>query len=160
MKSAIYKVLGFSAIAVFIFSNFTFGQVASTGNQTTTPEVAKTRDIINKLLDDSGRSFRAGLEAYKANKRSEAGEKFDKSVETFLYSAINIQKDGKLQGCYNQLIETVYRIEFPAGTQAPRIRELSATCGWNWNGEDFKLADNVVAMVKPSATPQRRNNCE
>jgi len=154
MKSAIYKVLGFSAIAVFIFSNFTFGQVTSPGNQTTTPEVAKTRDIINKLLDDSGRSFRAGLEAFKANKRSDAGEKFDKSVETFLYSAINIQKDGKLQGCYNQLIETVYRLEFPAGSQAPRIRELSATCGWNWNGEDFKLADEVVAMVKPSATPQ------
>ena len=141
MKSAIYKVLGFSAIAVFIFSNFTFGQVTSPGNQTTTPEVAKTRDIINKLLDDSGRSFRAGLEAFKANKRSDAGEKFDKSVETFLYSAINIQKDGKLQGCYNQLIETVYRLEFPAGSQAPRIRELSATCGWNWNG-DRRLRQN------------------
>src|SRR5580765_3225185 len=151
MKSTIYKVLGSSVLTFLIFSNYSFGQ---SGDQSTTPEIAKAREIVNKLLDDSGRSFRAGLKAFKANKRSDAGEKFDKSVETFLYSAINIQKDGKLQGCYNQLIETVYRLEFPAGSQAPRIRELSATCGWNWNGEDFEVADDVVAMVKPSATPQ------
>jgi LysM repeat protein len=160
MKSVIYKVLGLSSLAVFIFSNSIFGQVTSStsGSQSTTPEIARTREIINKILDDSGRSFRDGLEAFKANKRPEAGEKFDKSVESFLYSAINIQKDQKLQGCYNQLIETVYRIEFPQGAQSPRIRELSATCGWVWNNEDFKLADDIVAMVKPGQNLPVNNN--
>ena len=155
MKSTIYKVLGSSVLTFLIFSNYSFGQ---SGDQSTTPEIAKAREIVSKILDDSGRSFRDGLFAFKANKRSDAGEKFDKSVETFLYSSINVQKDQKLQGCYNQLIETVYRIEFPSGVQSPRIRELSATCGWSWNSEDFKLADDVVAMVKPSQNTSATNN--
>lgn len=159
MKSAIYKSFGFSVLVLFISSISIIGQVNTTsGNQSVTPEIAKTREVINKILDDSGRSFRDGLEAFKANKRPEAGEKFDKSVETFLYSAINIQKDQRLTSCYNQLIETVYRVEFPLNGQAPRIRELSATCGWSWNNEDFKLADDVVAMTKPAQTSPNGSN--
>lgn len=154
MKSTIYKVSGLLVLTFLIFSNSILGQI---GDQSTTPEVAKAREIVNKILDDSGRSFRDGLFAFKADKRSDAGEKFDKSVETFLYSSVNVQKDQRLQSCYNQLIETVYRIEFPANGQTPRIRELSATCSWSWNNEDFKLADDVVAMVKPTPNAPANN---
>ncbi|MEP6850314.1 MAG: transglycosylase SLT domain-containing protein [Acidobacteriota bacterium] len=156
MKSTIYKVFSYSVLTVLLFSNFIFAQ---SGDQSTTPEIAKAREIVNKILDDSGRAFRDGLFAYKANRRSDAGEKFDRSVETFLYSSVNVQKDQKLQSCYNQLIETVYRIEFPSAAQSPRLRELSATCGWSWNSEEFKLADDVVGMVKPAVnTPAAGNS--
>jgi len=48
------------------------------------------------------------------------------------------------------LIETIYLMEFPSETKPPQLRMLSASCGWRWNDEDFKLADAVAAMIKPS----------
>ncbi len=141
MKTAIYK--GFTAFA-FIFISFASFASAQT------PEVERAQALVNKVLEDSGKHFRDGLTALKTNQRSESGAKFDRSVEIFLYSTLNIQKDQKLQGCYSQLIETIYRMEFPSDSQPPQVRGLSATCGWRWNDEDFKLADAVTAMVKPS----------
>ena len=141
MKTAIYKGFSTSALIILALASFAFGQ---------TPEVEKAQAQVNKVLEDSGRHFREGLTALKSNQRSESGAKFDKSVEVFLYSTLNIQKDAKLQSCYSQLIETIYLMEFPSETKPPQLRTLSASCGWRWNDEDFKLADSVVAMVKPS----------
>ncbi|HKP70034.1 MAG TPA: transglycosylase SLT domain-containing protein [Pyrinomonadaceae bacterium] len=141
MKIALYKGLPLTALIILALFATSFGQ---------TPEVERAQAQVNKVLEDSGRHFRDGLDAFKANQRSESGARFDKSVEVFLYSTLNIQKDQKLQTCYSQLIETIYRIEFPSDAQQPQIRSLSATCGWRWNDEDFKLADSVASMVKPS----------
>ena len=105
------------------------------------------------MLIDAGASFKEGLLAYSANNRSAAGEKFNKSVEVFLYSTLNIQKDAKLQGCYNQLIETVYRIEFPSDTQLPQVRSLVQTCTWNI---DTVLADNVKSCFAGRSTQRLR----
>lgn len=91
------------------------------------------------------------MTALKENRRSDSGESFDKSVEVFLYSTLNIQKDPKLQSCYNQLIDTVYKIEFPSVQDAPQIKTLSATCGWKWNDADFQLADAVAQIIRPAA---------
>jgi len=141
MKTAIYKGFSTSALIILFLVSFAFGQ---------TPEIEKAQAQVNKVLEDSGRHFRDGLIALKANQRSESGDRFDKSVEVFLYSTLNIQKDQKLQSCYSQLIETIYLMEFPSETKPPQLRTLSASCSWHWNDEDLKLADAVVAMVKPS----------
>ncbi|HEX6280585.1 MAG TPA: transglycosylase SLT domain-containing protein, partial [Pyrinomonadaceae bacterium] len=118
-----------------------------------TVEVLNAQAQINKVLEDSGKHFRAGMEDLKANKRQESGENFDKAVETFLLSTLNIQRDQKLQACYSQLIETVYRIEFPVNNQAPQIRPLAATCGWSWNETDLRLADDVAVLVRSVKRP-------
>lgn len=141
MKTAIYKGFSISALIIFALGSFISGQ---------TPEVEKAQAQVNKVLEDSGRYFRDGLMALKANQRSESGVKFDKSVEVFLYSTLNIQKDQKLQSCYSQLIETIYLMEFPSESKTPQLRMLSASCGWRWNDEDLKLADAVAAMARPS----------
>src|SRR5215207_8351820 len=141
MKTAIYKGFNTSAFIILALVSFAFGQ---------TPEVEKAQAQVNKVLEDSGRHFRDGLTALKANQRADSGAKFDKSVEVFLYSTLNIQKDQKLQSCYSQLIETVYLMEFPSESKPPQLRTLSASCGWSWNDEDFKLADEIAAMIKPS----------
>jgi len=155
MKTTVYKVFNTLAIIGFALSSIAQGQITSpASNDTRTPEVASAQAQVNKVLEDSGRYFRDGLAALKENHRSESGDKFDKAVEVFLYSTLNIQKDQKLQTCYSQLIETVYRMEFPSDSQIPQIRSLSGTCGWNWSGEDFKLADTVAQMVKPSLQKQ------
>ena len=141
MKTAIYKGLTTSAFIILAFAAVSFGQ---------TPEVEKAQAQVNKVLEDSGRHFREGLTALKANQRSESGAKFDRSVEIFLYSTLNIQKDQKLQSCYSQLIETIYLMEFPMESKPPQIRTLSASCGWRWNDEDFKLADAVSELLRPA----------
>ena len=116
------------------------------------------QDAVNKVMADSGLLFREGLQAYEDKKLSDAGEKFNKSVEVFLYSKLNIQRDAKIQGCYNQLIETIYRIEFPSESQLPQIRGLTQTCGWT--NIDPAEADKITALarnsiVKVAAVPDR-----
>lgn len=145
MKSfhKILAIFAFGLIAIFA-SNAVVAQ---------TTEVLEAQAQINKVLEDSGRYFKDGLVNLKANKRQESGKDFDRSVEAFLLSTLNIQRDAKLQACYSQLIETVYRLEFPNGPQTPQIRALSATCNWNWNAADLKIADDVVAMTKASKQP-------
>src|SRR5215203_1768407 len=112
-----------------------------------TAEVLNAQAQVNKVIEEAGKNFREGLDDLKANRRQESGHKFDKSVETFLLSNLNIQRDQKLQTCYAQLIETVYRIEYPADNQVPQIRPLAATCGWTWNEADLMLADEVSALI-------------
>lgn len=142
------KYLSISAL-IFSFLAVSIGaQIPQSNNQTITPEIQKTQEAISRVIDEAGKHFRQGLQAYRDNRRAEAGQKFDKSVEVFLYSTLNIQRDQRLSSCYNQLIETVYRVEFPADSQQPRLRELSATCGWSWNDNDYKLADEVVAIAR------------
>ena len=83
MKTTIYKGFSTSALIILALASFAFGQ---------TPEVERAQAQVNKVLEDSGRHFRDGLTALKSNQRSESGAKFDKSVEVFLYSTLNIQR--------------------------------------------------------------------
>jgi hypothetical protein len=64
-------------------------------------------------------------------------------------SGVDVQRNQKLRECYNQLIETVYRIEFPADNQLPQIRGLSATCNWDIRNE---TADNIANLVRTQPT--------
>ncbi len=117
-------------------------------------EVRQAREAVRLVLDESGRFFKEGMSALRSDRRFESGKAFDKSVEVFLFSTLDIQRDPSLQGCYTHLIETIYRIEFPNGNQPPHIRSLSAVCGWRWNEADMKLADDVVAVLR-TAKPQQ-----
>ena len=148
MKIAGYKVLGFTALLITVFNSLGIAQVTSSksSNDTRTSEVAKAQDAVNVVLAESGKAFKEALVAYVDNRRSEAGSKFNRSVEVFLYSTLNIQKDQRLQGCYNQLIETVYRIEFPSEAQMPQVRNLAMTCGWNI---EASLSDGVAKLARP-----------
>lgn len=149
MKLFISKFFCFAATA-FLFLNTTVSaQVTSSrsSNDTSTPEVFKAQDAVNNVLAESGRAFNEGLLAYEDNKLSEAGAKFNKSVEVFLYSTLNVQREQKLQNCYNQLIETIYRIEFPADNQLPQVKNLAQTCSWNI---DANLADKITTIARSS----------
>ena len=68
-----------------------------------------------------------------------------------MYSTINVQRNQKLSDCYNQLVETIYRIEFPTNQQPPNVRSLSATCGWNVSNE---TADNIAKLVLTAPTTE------
>src|SRR6188768_2231655 len=122
MKNRTAYLLSFTAFIILVFS---------LAAQAQTVEVARAQEAVNRVLLEAGSSFKEGLDAYANDNRSAAGEKFNKSVEVFLYSTLNIQREQKLQGCYNQLIETIYRIEFPTDSQVPQVKNLTQTCNWN-----------------------------
>jgi len=150
MKSKIYGIIS-------LFSILVSGAVPVTLAQNTPDEVRIAQAQYNKILEDSGKYFYQGHEAYKSNKRAESGEKFDKAVEVFLYSSLNIQRDQKLQTCYSQVIESIYRIEYPNLQQQPQLRQLAATCSWAWGESQVKLADEV-AQLSRTATAKPSND--
>ena len=157
MKSRLFKVFNISAILFFVSNAFIFGQqTLSTSNNETKPQEVEQANIrINQITNDAGRYFKQALLSLQDNRRSTAREDFDKSVEVFLMSGVNVQSNQKLRECYSQLTETIYRMEFPS-VQQPQIRSLSATCGWNI---DNKLADDVAKLVQlPQNTPASGNS--
>ena len=147
MKASIYKVLSLTAIFSSLLTSSLVAQVTSSrsSNDTSTAEVAKAQDAVRKILDESGNAFKEGIAAYVGDNRPLAGERFDRSIEVFLLSTVNIQREAKLQNCYNQLVETIYRIEFPADHQLPQVRSLAMTCGWNI---DNSISDSIALKAK------------
>ncbi|MEP7039714.1 MAG: lytic transglycosylase domain-containing protein, partial [Acidobacteriota bacterium] len=159
MKTYLYKVFNITALLIFISASFADGQITSSSsggrNDSKTQQAEQAERIVNKLTNDSGILFKEGLTALSDNRRSIAGEKFDKSIEVFLMSGVDVQRNQKLRECYNQLIETVYRIEFPADNQLPQVRSLSATCSWDIKNE---TADNIAKLVRTQ--PNEPTNSE
>ncbi|HMS38712.1 MAG TPA: transglycosylase SLT domain-containing protein [Pyrinomonadaceae bacterium] len=146
MKTYLLKVFSFTAIFTFLFNSFAFGQ---------TEQNNQAQAQINDLTNKSGAYFKSGINALQDGMRQQAGDNFDKSLEVFLYSTVNVQRNQKLSDCYNQLVETIYRIEFPSNQQPPNIRSLSATCGWNITNE---VADNVAKLVLTVPTNETNTN--
>ena len=144
MRTTVLKILGFTAFIFLTANSFVFAQ---------TDEVRQAEARVNQITSDSGRFFKQGLLNLKDNRRPQAGEDFNKSVEVFLMSGINLtsKDNAKARDCYNQLVETIYRIEFPADAQLPQVRPLSATCGWNI---DNQLADDIAKIVRQPNQPK------
>ncbi len=159
MKTYLLKVFSLTAILTFIPASIAFGQITDSSSNgrsnAKTQEVEQSEAQVNLVTDKAGAFFKEGLLNLQSNRRPEAGEKFDKSVEVFLYSTLNVQRNQKLRECYNQLIETVYRIEFPSNAQLPQIRSLSATCGWNIEN---KIADDIAKLVQSLPTDTNAAN--
>lgn len=135
MRTHLSKVLSFTAILIFISNSFVFAQ---------TRENKDAEVLINSVTEKAGANFKEGLIALKDNLRPQAREKFDKAIEVFLMSTLNVQRNPKLQDCYNQLVDTIYLIEFPSNQKPPQIKILSATCGWNVNDQ---LANDIAKLI-------------
>jgi len=93
-------------------------------------ELIAAEKAIDLILSSSGKAFTDGLTAYADRHRPEALTKFNSSVEVFLHSALDVQQEPRLQACFNKLVESIYRMEFPSVASPPEIKELSQTCGW------------------------------
>lgn len=149
MKTSLLKVFSITAIIAFISTSLVQAQQTTSGLRDIQPDNA-AEVKFNQISTDAGRYFKEAMIHFRDNERRQSREKFDKSVEVFLMSGVNVRASKNLNDCYNQLIETVYRIEFPS-SQQPQIRSLAATCRWNIEN---KLADEVVAkLAQPAAAP-------
>ncbi len=152
MKINLTRFFNITAVIFFVFSSISQAQITSStssGRNSGKTDLAQQAEAqVVKITDDAGRYFKQGLFHLQDNRRSEAREDFNKSVEVFLMSGIDVQRNQTLRECYSQLIETVYRMEFP-NNQIPQIRSLSATCGWNI---DNKLADEMAKLSQKIQT--------
>ncbi len=128
-------------IALLISGTALFAQPGSSvsGARDIPSDAEKIKAKLRKVTDDAGIYFKQGLINLKDKQRPQARADFDRSIGAFLNSGINVRIDAKLQGCYDRLIETIFRIEFPS-TQAPQIKELAATCGWTLDNESQDMA--------------------
>ena len=144
MKTTVFKVLSFTAFIFLISNSVIFAQ---------TDESRNAEDSVKQLNYKAGVKFNEGLMEYKDNRRAKAGEKFDEAVEVFLMSGISLtaKSNERAGACYNQLVETIFRIEFPSDANLPQIRQLSATCGWNIEN---KLADEIATLVRQPNQPK------
>ncbi len=138
-------------IAILLSSSALFAQQSVVSGLRSVPnEAAKAEGRIQDVLSKSEKSFKQGLLNLKDNKRPQARDDFDHSVEAFLLSGINVRSSATLQKCYSELIETVYRIEIPS-TQTPEIKGLALTCGWTLENE---YGDIAVALQQPTVNTQ------
>ena len=128
---------------------FTVAGIAQTTSTTADrtsgkPQAAKNAEArIRQITNNSGNYFKRALDNLKEGRNDQARDDFDESVEVFLLSGLNVQRNDNLRQCYNQLIETVYRLEFPNEERPANVRGLSAICGW---GIEADLSDEIVAM--------------
>jgi LysM repeat protein len=155
MKTNLFKVFSLTAIFTVLNATFAFGQISTSSTGARNIQADNSGEAkINQITNDAGIYFKQGLLNLQDNRRPQARADFDKSIEIFLMSNVNVKSNEKLKNCYNQLIETIYRMEFPSNQQ-PQIRNLALTCGWNI---DNQLADSVVKLSQPNTATTAANN--
>lgn len=104
---------------------------------------------FREISTEAGKKFKLGLLKLQKNQPKEAKEEFDKAVEVFLESGINISRSSSsFQACYEQLIETIYRIEFPSVTFKPDIKFLAIACRWDKDSSpENDIDDNLISDI-------------
>ena len=136
--------VAFAVMAAPAFAQIT--NSSSGGRNGSMPQEARQAEArVRQISSDAGKFFRQGLDRLQTDQRAEAREEFDKSVEVFLMSGVNVQRDQGLRECYNELIETIYRMEFPSGQQPANLRRLSTICQWDIKDE---VADDIMAILR------------
>lgn len=150
MKTSLSKVLYLTAIIFLSAASLVRAQYVPNSNAGKTPEVQDAEAKVNQITEDAGRLFKEGLLNLQDNRRAQARDKFDKSVEVFLLSNVDVRRNAKLQSCYAQLIETVYRMEFPTVQQPAQIKALTTTCGWNIDNQLSESVAKIIAQPVPN----------
>ncbi|MCS6873776.1 MAG: transglycosylase SLT domain-containing protein [Pyrinomonadaceae bacterium] len=132
-------------ILLFLVSSYSIlaqKQISGTTN------VRPDNEVESRFLEistEAGKRFKQALLRLQKNQPREAKEEFNRAVEAFIKSGININRSsGLFQTCYNQLIETIYRIEFPSSTFKPDIKFLSITCRWDKDSNSENDIDDAL----------------
>lgn len=146
MRLEFLKSLAIGALATGVFYS---GSAAQTANPSVPPSAEQAEARVSEILADAGKSFRLGLVSLKAGNRQQAKRSFDSSIEGILASGLNVSKTPKLSACYSQLVDTIFKIEFPSAQQRPTVPQLAAVCGWSIESDLVEAA--MAVPVKQEA---------
>ena len=144
-----FSRISIALIAILISGSALFAQPGSSvsGARGIPSEVEHIKARFKKVTDDAGTYFKQGLVNLKDQKSQQARADFNRSIDTFLRSSINVREDKEFERCYNGLIKTIFLIEFPSN-ETPQVKALALTCNWTLNEELEAIA---VSLQKPSA---------
>ena len=82
---------------------------------------------VQRLIDQVERSYKAGVDDYRAGRLDAARRNFDSSVDMMLISGIDIQSDAQLSDEFEHIVDAVNSIEMAALKQgngfAPKVEE-------------------------------------
>ncbi len=136
------RLKDFIAVLAIIVVYSVFVQ-AQTGISSIQPK-NEVEERFKQIVPKVGEKFKLGLLKLQKGQRREAKEEFDRAVGIFLESKINLRSTKEFANCYDQLIETIYRIEFPSYKAKPDIKFLSATCRWNTDDNPSNDIDDAL----------------
>ncbi len=149
LRKILLMALTFAVFTISVSSQITGSKSGLINLPTDDSNVEKKVALVT---NDAGRYFKQGLLNLLGNQRSLARDNFDKSVEVFLNSSLDVRKNQTLLGCYSQLVETVYLMEFPTSRQPANLRGLATTCGWEIRNETIDaVAKRLVSRNNPTA---------
>jgi membrane-bound lytic murein transglycosylase D len=95
--------------------------------------VQQSEEQVSKVIKAAETHFKQGKLNLEDNKRDQARDEFDKSVDSILESGLDVRASQRLQSFYLELVERIYREEVPLG-RAPiqgsqNVTELVAQNG-------------------------------
>lgn len=94
------------------------------------PGVERDLTMLTDIASRSKAQFEKGVAEINAGRRTDAKIAFDDSVEVFLTAKVDLRAVPRLSQCFESLVETIYRIEFPAPGRRAEVSELETACGW------------------------------
>jgi peptidoglycan lytic transglycosylase D len=126
----IARITLFAALVVPAVS--VFGQIPAGSSARDIPTaVQQSEEHVTKIIAAAEDHFRKGKLNLEDNKRDQARDEFDKSVDTILESGLDVRASQPLRDYYEKLVERIYREEVPLG-RAPvqlNVSELVAQNG-------------------------------
>jgi membrane-bound lytic murein transglycosylase D len=124
------RITLFAALVVSAVS--VYGQIPAGSSARDIPTaVQQSEEQVSKVISIAEDHFRKGKLNLEDNKRDQARDEFDKSVDSILESGLDVRASQQLQGFYLELVERIYREEVPL-TRSPiqaNVSELMAQNG-------------------------------
>jgi membrane-bound lytic murein transglycosylase D len=88
--------------------------------------VQQSEEQVSKVIKAAEIHFNQGKLNLEDNKRDQAREEFDKSVDSILESGLDVRASQRLQSFYLELVERIYREEVPS-SRGPVQANLNST---------------------------------
>ena len=107
-------------IALITPAAFVTAQTSGSSARFIPTEVEKLDGRVTQVINKAEDHFRKGKLNLDDNKREQARDEFDKSVDSILESGMDVRANQRLQTFYLELIERIYRLEVPQPQFAPQ----------------------------------------
>lgn len=159
MKFKSFKSHAISFTALVAVMLLMAGAASAQQNLSAEEVAQKAEERVRQVLGASERSFTIGLDFLSKNQRTEAKKYFNEAVENFLKADLSTPA---LEGCQRLVVETVFRIEYPAndGSSRSLIGETSRACGWNIKSDVADAAIRAMAPVGQSLSSQEAQSMQ
>ena len=122
-------------IALILPTAFINAQTSGSSARFIPTEVEKLDGRVTQVINRAEDHFRKGKLNLDDNKRDQARDEFDKSVDSVLESGMDVRANQRLQTFYLELIERIYRLEVPQPQIGPEKPSPFTLVAQNSNGE-------------------------